>query len=183
MPEADFRRIEPVNESDAGGYSVAYRRDEIEFPVYVTGILAVVLCASGLVSGQVIWLALGVAAAGYAYYNLPLLERGRPALGANQYGVFIQAFGLVRWRAIDRIDLGLKPDRAATAQELQIALKVPADSALVADWRRLPLHRRLMRLPWRLDRRNVIHIDVEPLDRPPEEIHRTLLRMWRFYRS
>lgn len=172
-----------MDERDAAGYSVAYRRDEIEFPVYVIATLAVVLFASAFISGQVIWLALAVPAAGYAYYNLPLLETGRPTLGANQYGIFVQALGLLRWRAIDRIEIALIPDRAATVHELQIALKVPVDSALVADWRRLPLHRQLMRLPWRLDRKGVIHIALEPFDGDPEEIHRTLLRMWRFYRS
>ena len=45
-------------------------------------------------------------AAGFTYYNMPLLETGRPTIGANQYGIFIQAFGLIRWRAIERIDLG-----------------------------------------------------------------------------
>ena len=124
-----------------------------------------------------------VAAAGFTYYNIPLLETGRPTIGANQYGIFIQAFGLLRWRAIERIDLVEIAERAMTVHELQIALNTALTSALVADWRKQPIHRLLMRLPWRMDHKGVLRVSLEPFDRPPDEIHRTFLRMWRFYRS
>jgi hypothetical protein len=114
---------------------------------------------------------------------MPLLETGRPTIGANQYGIFIQAFGLIRWRAIERIDLGELAERAMTIHELQIVLNAPLGSALVADWRKQPIYRLLMRLPWRMDQGGVVRISLEPFDRTPDEIHRTFLRMWRFYRS
>src|SRR5262249_18556561 len=78
-----------VDERDAGGYSITYGGEEIEAPVYVVAFLAAILLAAGLVTGGTLWLALGVAAAGITYYNVPLLER-RPTMGANQYGIFIQ---------------------------------------------------------------------------------------------
>lgn len=172
-----------MDERDAGGYSVAYERDEAQFPVYVLAVLAAVLLAAAWVTGSTLWLMLGVAAAAVAYYNFPLLETGRPTLGANEYGIFIQGFGLIRWRAIDRVDLVLIAVRASTVHELQIGLNMRLSSALVADWRKLPFWRSLMRLPWSMGYSNVVRVNLEPFDEPPDEIHRTLLRMWRHYRS
>ncbi|MBX9591742.1 MAG: hypothetical protein K2X43_20820 [Hyphomonadaceae bacterium] len=167
----------------AGGYSVSYGREESTFAVLVVWVLAAVALAAAWLTGLTIWLALGVAAAGYAYYNFPLLETGRPTLGANQYGIFIQAFGLIRWRAIDGIDLISMAERDTTIHELQIKLRVPFGSALVADWRKQPLHRALMRLPWSMTHDNVVRVRLGPLNQPADEIHRTLTRMWRHFRS
>jgi hypothetical protein len=172
-----------LDERNAGGYSVAYGRDDSYFPVYVTAALAAIFFTAAWITATSYWLALAVAAAGFTYYNIPLLETGRPTIGANQYGIFIQAFGLLRWRAIERIDLVEIAERAMTVHELQIALNTALTSALVADWRRQPIHRLLMRLPWRMDHKGVLRVSLEPFDRPPDEIHRTFLRMWRFYRS
>jgi hypothetical protein len=172
-----------MDDTDPGGYSVAYRRDEIAFPVIVTAMLSAVFFATAFVTGQAAWILLGVAGTAATYYNIPLLETGRPTIGANQYGIFVQGLGLVRWRAIERIDLAPTAERSMITQEMQIALRTPLDSALVADWRKRPLYRTLMRLPWSMTRNKIIRIGLEPFDRDPAEIHETLLRMWRFYRS
>lgn len=176
-------RGDGVDERNVGGYSVTYNRDEIQFPVYVIALLAAAFLAAALVTGQTVWLALGAAAAGVAYYNFPLLETWRPTLGANQYGIFIQGFGLIHWRAIDRIDIVEIAERANTVHELQIGLNMLLSSALVADWRKLPFWRSLMRLPWSMGASNVVRLNLEPFSEPPEEIQRTLVRLWRYYRS
>jgi hypothetical protein len=56
-------------------------------------------------------------------------------------------------------------------------------NALVADWRKQPFHRSLMRLPWSMGASNVVRVNLEPFNQPPEEIERTLVRLWRYYRS
>jgi hypothetical protein len=172
-----------VDERDVGGYSVTYNRDEIQFPVYVIALMGAVLLASAYVTGQTILLVLGVIATAIAYYNFPLLESGRPTLGANQYGIFIQGFGLIRWRAIDRIGIVEIAERANTIHELQIGLNMLLSNALVADWRKQPFWRSLMRLPWSMNQSNVVRLNLEPFNQPPEEIERTLVRLWRYYRS
>jgi len=53
----------------------------------------------------------------------------------------------------------------------------------VADWRKQPFWRSLMRIPWAMTHSNVVRINIDPFDHPPDEIHRTLMRMWRHYRS
>jgi hypothetical protein len=171
-----------LDERDVGGYSVTYGREEIQAPVYVIAFLAASFLAAAVVTGSTLWLALGVAAAGVAYYNVPLIER-RPIVGANQYGVFVQGLGLIRWSAIDSIELAELAVRASTIHELQIGLKTKLSSALVADWRKQSFWRSLMRLPWSMARSNVVGVNLEPFDGEPFEIHRTLQRLWRHYRS
>jgi len=172
-----------ADERSAGGYSVTYARDDANFPVYATAGMAGAFFAAAWITGGAYWLAFAVAAAGFTYYNVPMLETGRPTIGANQYGIFIQAFGLIRWRAIERIDLVSIAERASTVHEVQIVLNSPLGSALVVDWRKQPIYRSLMRQPWCMDHSGIVRIDVEPFDQPPDEIHRTLTRMWRYYRS
>jgi hypothetical protein len=172
-----------VDEREGVGYSVAYEREEGGFPVYVLALLAAVLLAAAWETDGVVWLALGLGAAGAAYYNFPLIEKGRPVMGANEYGIFVQGFGLIRWRAIGHIDVVTIAVRASTVQELQIGLKERLSNALVVDWRKQPFWRSLMRLPWAMGHSNVIRVNLEPFDQQPDEIQRTLLRMWRHYRS
>jgi hypothetical protein len=162
-----------LDEGNVGGYSVAYGRDDIYFPVYVTAALALIFLTAAWITGEFYWVPLAAAAAAFTYYNIPLLETGRPTNGANQYGIFIQAFGLIRWRAIDRIDLVEIAERAMTIHELQISLSAPLGSALVVDWRRQPKYRFLMRLPWRMSHNNMVRVKLEPFDQPPDAIHRT----------
>ena len=165
------------------GYTIAYGRDEAPFPVYVAAALAAVMLAAGTAKANPILFGLGAVAFGFAYYNWPLAEVGRPRLGANQYGIFIEGFGIIAWRAIDKIDLTQIAVRAVTLNELQITLKTPLSSALIADWRKLPFYRQLMRLPWSMNYNNMIRVTLDPFDKEPDEIHRTFLRMWRHYRS
>jgi hypothetical protein len=175
--------VATLDEGNVGGYSVAYGRDDVYFPVYITAALALIFVTAAWIMDAPYWLVPAAAAAAFTYYNIPLLETGRPTIGANQYGIFIQAFGLIRWRAVERIDLVQIAERAMTVHELQIVLGTPLASALVVDWRRQPRWRRYMRLAWRMNHRNMVRIDIEPFDQPPDQIHRTFLRMWRYYRS
>lgn len=175
--------IATLDEGNVGGYSVAYSRDDTHFPVYVTAALAAIFYTATWITGELFWLVPAAAATGFTYYNIPLLETGRPTIGANQYGIFIQAFGLIRWRAIDRIDLAEIAERAMTVHELQITLNGTLAGALVVDWRKQPVYRLLMRQPWRMDHKGLVRVNLEPFDRPPDDIHRTFLRMWRYYRS
>jgi hypothetical protein len=176
--------IASPEEGNVGGYSVAYSRDDTYFPVYITAALAAIFVTASWITGALYWLVLAAASAAFTYYNIPLLETGRPTIGANQYGIFLQAFGLIRWRAVERIDIAEIAERAMTVHELQIVLSVPLGSALVVDWRRKqPRWRLLMRLPWRMSHDNIVRVNLEPFDQPAELIHRTFVRMWRFYRS
>ncbi|MBX9926250.1 MAG: hypothetical protein K2Y05_07820 [Hyphomicrobiaceae bacterium] len=165
------------------GYTVAYGRDEAPVPVYIATAVAAVLLTAAAWRAEPILGAIGLAVAGFAFYNLPLAEVGRPRMGANQYGIFIEGFGIVQWRAVDEIKLVEIAVRSWTLNELQIKLKQPLGKALIADWRKQPLLRRLMRLPWRMTHDNTIRISLDAFDTEPGDIERTFLRMWRHYRG
>ncbi len=165
------------------GYTVAYGRDEAPVPVYISAAIAAILLTAGVLRGDPIVGAVGLAAAAFAFYNLPLAEVGRPRMGANQYGIFIEGFGIIQWRAIDEIKLVEIAVRSWTLNELQIRLKQPLGKSLIADWRKQPLLRRLMRLPWRMTYDNTIRISLDAFDTEPDDIERTFLRMWRYYRG
>jgi hypothetical protein len=170
-------------EREFHGYTIAYGRDEAPFPVYAAAAIAAVLLTAAVYRADMIMFVIGAVAAGFAYYNLPLAEVGRPRMGANQYGIFIEGFGIVHWRAIDSIDRVEIAVRAATLNELQIKLKQPLSRALVADWRKMPIWRRFMRLPWTMTPDNTIRIALDAFDKEPDEIERALRRMWRHFRS
>jgi hypothetical protein len=172
-----------VNESEISGYKVAYGTDETQFPVYVMIVAALGLLLAFIYYGGVLLLLGFIVAAAVAYYNFPLIETGSTRMGANQYGVFIDGFGMIHWRAIDAIDLVPIAVRVMTFNELQIRLKQPLQRALIADWRKQPWPRLLMRVPWKMTHENMIRIKLEVFDQEPEEIHRTMQRMWRHYRS
>jgi hypothetical protein len=171
------------DEADIVGYTVAYDQDDIQFPVYAMTCIAVVLFAAGIIKAVPLLALVGLLPAAVAFYNLPLLEKGRPRLGSGQYGLFVEGLGLVSWRAVDSIEIVDRVERGVTSQDLRIELKKPIPDALLADWRVRPLMRRLMRLPWRMASKTVIEIPLDVLDRPAAEIKDNFLRMWRFNRG
>lgn len=172
-----------VTENEIVGYTVAYDRDEIQFPIYVVSIIGAALLAGAIFSGSLLMLFFGALATGVAFYNFPLIETGRPRLGAGQYGIFVEGLGLIQWRSIVEIERILAPQRGDLFTELRITIKPPMANALLLDWRKGSLLRRMMRLPWSMVRDDVIRITLDVFDKPPDEIHQTFLRMWRFYRT
>lgn len=172
----------PASQDHFHGYTVAYEQEEIQFPVYVVALIGVCLAVAGATLNNIILFGLALCAFGFAYYNYPLLETGRPRLGAGQYGIFAEGLGIVAWRAIKQIDLLPIDLRGSTSNELRITLQEPFERALLADWRKRPFHRFLMRLPWSMAGKDIIRIPLDAFDKPAEEIHRNFARMMNFYR-
>ncbi len=116
-----------------------------------------------------------------AYYFFPLTE-ARVRLGASQYALFIDGFGLIDWRGIGDVSLATYSIRTLEVHELQIKLQHPLTSVLLTDWRRLPLWRLLMRLPWTMGYDNIVRVNLQPFGPPPLEVQTVISRMWRYYR-
>ncbi|MCB1484759.1 MAG: hypothetical protein KDJ17_07690 [Hyphomicrobiaceae bacterium] len=172
-----------MSSEQINGYTVAYEQEELFFPVWSTGLIAFVLGWAALARDvPILWLVALIPAAGF-YYNLPLLETGKPRLGAGQYGLFLEGLGLLQWRAIDAVDIVENEFRGTLYRDLEIALKVPVEAALILDWRDRSPVRRFMRLPWSWKARGIIRIPLDVLDKPPREVHAAVVRMWRFYRG
>ncbi len=164
------------------GYTVAYERDEIQFPVYVVGFIGAVLATIGFAIDNIFLIALSLFAFGFAYYNFPLLETGKPRIGAWQYGIFAEGLGIISWRSIKQIEMVPVEIRGSVSNELRISLQDPFDRALIADWRQRPYYRFLMRLPWTTGPENTIRIPLDVFDQPAEEILHSFTRMMGFFR-
>lgn len=168
----------------AEGYIVRYDSAKAGTRVYAMAAIGVGVCVVALFMGSEILIALGLGALATAYYFYPLVEARRARLGANEYGIFIEGFGLVDWRSVRRIELIPTSVRSIILHELQIQLSQPVSRALLVDWRRMPLYRRLMRLPWVITPDdNTIHIELDSFKQSPETVHRTLESIWRHYRG
>jgi hypothetical protein len=164
------------------GYTVAYEREELPFPVYVVSFVGAVLAVAGAAIDNIFLIAIALFAFGFAYYNFPLLERGKPRIGAGQYGVFAEGLGIIAWRAIKDIAMVPVEVHGSTSRELRITLAVPLEKALIADWRKRPFWRFIMRLPWFVASDGVIAIPLDVFDRPAEDIAQTLTRMSDFFK-
>ncbi|WP_290989036.1 hypothetical protein [Hyphomicrobium sp.] len=170
-----------MSQDDMHGYTVAYEREEIQFPVYVVCLIGASLATIGIAIDNVILIALSLMALGFGYYNYPLLETGKPRVGCGQYGIFAEGLGIVAWRSIKEIELKAIDIRGSTSNELRITLLDPLERALLVDWRRRPFYRFLMRLPWSFSK-SVIRIPLDVFDRPADEIMRSFTRMMSFYK-
>jgi hypothetical protein len=162
------------------GFILAYGRKEAN-RFHAIAAVAAITAAAYIVYGYDLILAAALLSGCGAYYFFPFTER-RPRLGVNQYGLFIDGLGLMAWRSIAEVNLVTYTMRTMDIEELQIKLKVPLGSALLADWRRLAIWRLLMRLPWSMGHDNIIRVKLQPFAPPPPEIHSAIMRLWRYYR-
>lgn len=172
----------PVSQDDMHGYTVAYEREEIQFPVYVVAFVGACMATIGVAMDNIILIAIALLAFGFAYYNYPLLETGKPRIGAGQYGIFAEGLGILSWRAIKEINLLPVGIRGSMSNELRITLSEPLEKALLADWRQRPIYRLLMRLPWGTTGDGVLRIPLDVFDQPASEISERFGRMMKFYR-
>ena len=74
-----------LNQAPPQGYTVTYEQEELQFPVYVVGFVGACFAVAGAALDNVFLIALALFAWGFAFYNFPLLEKGKPRIGAGQY--------------------------------------------------------------------------------------------------
>lgn len=163
-------------------YNLPYGADAGDFRFNVMAILTLVAGVLFVAEPYNAILVFGFATGCTAYYFYPLVEKKKPRIGAGQYGVFIDGFGLISWRAISDVQLITYATRFNEEHELQFRLRTSLDRALLADWRDMPIWRLLMKLPWTMSHENVVRIALAPFAQPPEDIHRQFERLWRYYR-
>ncbi len=163
------------------GFAVGYARDKGSFRVYVCLTLAVGLFCVWVFQHSEIALVLAILFGLTAYYFYPLVETGKVRLGAGEHGIFIEGFGVIPWRAVDEISLSTYAVRSIEINEVNIELGKSLPDALIADWRSLPYHRLLMKLPWSMTRDNVVRINLEPFAGSPEDIIGALRRTRKYY--
>jgi hypothetical protein len=163
-------------------FHLPYGPDAGDFRFNVMAILTVLAAVLFFATGYNTLVVVGAATGCTAYYFWPLVDKKTPRIGGGQYGVFIDGFGLISWRAISDVQLITYATRFNEEHELQFRLRASLDRALLADWRALPVWRLLMKLPWTMTHENVVRIALAPFAPPPEDIHREFERLWKYYR-
>ncbi|WP_156150846.1 hypothetical protein [Hyphomicrobium sp. 99] len=164
-------------------YTVAYDREEIQFPVWILMIFGGVFFYASVAKGSVTYLLMSAVFASLAYYSYPLLETGRVRLAADRDGLFIEGLGHFAWRAIGAIDAVELVVRGNVYTEAEISLLEPLAIALGRDAPKVPLRRRLMRKPFYLTSRSKVRVPLDIFDRTPEDIIGSLRRIWLFNRG
>jgi len=162
------------------GFHLAYGPEAGDFRFNVMVVLTVLAAVLYFASGYAALVVFGAATGCTAYYFYPLKEK-KARIGGGQYGVFIDGFGLVSWRAISDVVLITYASRFDEIKELQFRLNQPLSKALLVDWRDLPIWRLLMKLPWTMSHENVVRIALAPFAPPPEDVHREFHRLWKYY--
>ena len=103
-------------------------------------------------------------------------------LGANQYGLFIDGFGLIAWRAIKDIRLVIYSVRTLEMEELHIRAQ-PAREQCPSGRLAPPARMAAFDAPaLAMGYDNIVRINLQPFAPPAEEINRTIQRMWKYYR-
>jgi hypothetical protein len=160
------------------GYTVAYDRDEIQFPVWILMTLGAALLYVSLAKASVILLLLSGLIGFFAFYSFPLLETGKTRLAANPDGLFIEGLGRLAWQAVAAIDVAEVIVRGSVYTEAEISLSEPLTIALLDDDRKMAPHRRLMRKPFYLRSGPKVRVPLDIFDRPPDDIINSLTRIW-----
>lgn len=163
------------------GFAIGYERGKGTFRVYVSSTLAIVFAAVAYQTGNGVAMVLAAAFTVTSFYFYPLIEPDRARLGANEYGLFIEGFGLISWRGISGLRIATRAVRNIEINELEISLSQTLGSAILADWRDLPYHRLLMKLPWRMPNDRTILVDLEPFAGKPQRTLGEILRRWRYF--
>ncbi|MGI9409438.1 MAG: hypothetical protein ACR2OV_05160 [Hyphomicrobiaceae bacterium] len=175
-----------MSESDpqgSEGFAIGYAKGKGSFRVYMCLTLALgFLCVWSFRDSEIA-LVLAILFGLTAYYFYPLVEMGKVRLGAGEHGIFIEGFGIIPWRSVHEINLSTYAVRSIEINEINIELSKSLPNALIADWRSLPYHRLLMKLPWSMTRDNVIRINLEPFAGRPDEIIGTLRRNRKYFGS
>jgi hypothetical protein len=165
------------------GYTVAYDRDEIQFPVWILMILGAALLYAALANGSVLLLLASGLVGCFVFYSFPLLETGKTRLAANPDGLFIEGLGRLTWRDVAAIDVVEVSVRGSIYSEAEISLSEPLAVSLLEDDREIPLHRRLMRKPFYLRSGPKIRVPLDVFDHEPDDIINSLTRIWFHYRG
>lgn len=163
------------------GFAMTYAKGKGSARVYIALAMAALFAGFWILNGSEIALLFAVLAFGVGFYFYPLVESGRPRIGAGEHGIFIEGFGLIPWRSVHDISLSTYAVRSIQVNELHIKLSKTLPDALSADWRSVPFHRLLMKLPWQMGADSIVRINLEPFPGPPQEIVQAFQRKWRYF--
>ncbi|MCV0428936.1 MAG: hypothetical protein K5905_26070, partial [Roseibium sp.] len=108
-----------------------------------------------------------------AYWHYPMVERGKPQLGANEEGLYVERIGFIDWAAIRMTDVKRTTVRNMELVSLDVLLTRPLENA-VSQAQSFSIWKKFMMRNWkrtpREHGRELIAINLHTLAADPDEI-------------
>lgn len=154
-------------------FTVSYNRQQSESIFYGCLVLGACFAAVGVAGGLPLLAFASLAPFAFAYWHFPMIEKGKPQLGANEEGLYVERIGFIDWAAIRMTDVKRTSVRNIELVRLDVLLTRPLDAA-TAKAQTFPFWKKFMMRNWkRIKRehgRELIEIDLHTLSANPDEI-------------
>lgn len=154
-------------------FTVSFNRSQSEVIVYGCLALGILFAAIGVFTGVHLLTLAAIAPIAMAYWHYPMIEKGKPQLGANEEGLYVERIGFIDWSAIRMTDVKRKTVRNIEQVRLDVLLTRPLDNALTRA-QPFPFWKKYMKRNWKRSRREhgreLIAIDLHTLAADPDEI-------------
>lgn len=164
---------EEPQKPEAVPFTVGFNRGQSEGLVYGSLLLGIMFAGIGVVGDLPLLAVAGLAPLGIAYWHFPMIEKGRPQLGANEDGLYVERIGFIDWAAIRMTDVKRTSVRNMELVRLDVLLTRPLDNA-VTKAQSFPVWKKFMMRNWkrtpREHGRELIAINLHTLAADPEEI-------------
>jgi len=165
--------VEENEKPAAVPFTVSFNRRQSEGIVFGCALLGLAFAAAGLAGGLPLLALAALAPFAIAYWHYPMVEKGKPQLGANEEGLYVERIGFIDWAAIRMMDVKRTSVRNIELVRLDVLLTRPLDAA-VAKAQTFPIWKKIMMRNWkRIKRehgRELIEIDLHTLSADPDEI-------------
>ncbi|MEO9530015.1 hypothetical protein [Roseibium sp.] len=154
-------------------FTVGFNRSQSEILVYGSLLLGVLFAAIGIVGGMPLLAIAGIAPIAIAYRHYPMIEKGKPQLGANEDGLYVERIGFIDWAAIRMTDVKRSTVRNVEIVRLDVLLTRSLDNAVIKA-QSVPFWKKFMMRNWkrtpREHGRELLAINLHTLSADPEEI-------------
>jgi hypothetical protein len=154
-------------------FTVGFNRSQSEGLVYGSLLLGLLFAAIGIAGGMPLLTVAALAPLAIAYWHYPMIERGKPQLGANEEGLYVERIGFIDWAAIRMTDVKRTSVRNIELVRLDVLLTRPLDDALTRS-QSFPIWKKFMMRNWkrtpREHGRELIAINLHTLAADPDEI-------------
>lgn len=154
-------------------FTVGFNRSQSESIVYGSLILGILFAVIGIVGNLPLLALAALAPLAIAFWHYPMIEKGKPQLGANEDGLYVERIGFIDWAAIRMTDVKRTSVRNIELVRLDVLLTRSLDDA-VTKAQTFPVWKKFMMRNWkrtpREHGRELIAINLHTLAADPEEI-------------
>lgn len=154
-------------------FTVSFNRSQSEVIFFGCLLLGALFAAIGIFADIPLLALAAVAPVAMAYWHYPLIEKGKPQLGANEDGLYVERIGFIDWGAIRMTDVKRSKVRNSELIRLDVLLTRSLENA-VSKAQTFPIWKKFMKRNWKRSRREhgreLIAIDLHTLAADPDEI-------------